>query len=157
MNNIRVAKLKAFEFLCQNRLGVLSSISSDNIPGGSVVYYVVDGKSIYFITTKQSRKDKNLHTDNHAALTIFYEIPPLELQIEGITEIITDQAKKSYITKIYLEYSNKNRDTLNWPPILKLPNKDGFEFFKLTVNWYKFSDFRERTGVIIEGTAKDWE
>lgn len=158
MENTRADKIKAFEFLSNNRFGVLSTISShDNTPQGAVVYYVVVERSIYFITTFQSLKYTNLTIHNYASLTVFSEIPPVELQIGGSTEIITDPDKKSYITKIYLESANKNPKTINWPPILKIPHEKGFEFFKISVDWFKFSDFSEREGNFVEGTSADWE
>ncbi len=157
METERDRKIKAFEFLCGNRLGVISTISSlDYTPQGSLVYYVVDGKNIYFITTQQSRKIHNLTSRNSISFTLFSEIPPLELQIEGDTQFVTDQDKKTHISKIYLENANKNPDTINWPPILKLPNDEGFHFVKITISKFKFSDFTKSERSIIEGTPKDW-
>jgi len=158
MENEKVKKIKAFEFLCDNRLGVVSTISyKDLSPQGSLIYYVVDQKFIYFITTRQSRKLGNINQDNNIAFTVFTEIPPLELQVEGTVESVDDPDKKSHISKIYLENANKNPDTIDWPPILKLPNNEGFIFVKVTINWFKFSDFSEREGNVVEGTPADWE
>lgn len=158
MKNSRVTKIKAFEFLCDNRLGLVSSVSyKDSSPEGAVVYYVVDGKSIYFITPRQSRKLANINQNNNIAFTVFTENPPLELQIEGTVQSIDDPQQKSYISKIYLENANKNPNTINWPPILKLPNDEGFIFVKITVKWFKFSDFSERESDIVEGTPEDWQ
>lgn len=157
MESEKAKKLKAFEFLCDNRFGVLSTTSlQDNTPQGSLIYYVIDEKFIYFIATKQSRKFKNISKYTNVSFTVFTEIPPIELQLEGITEVINDPDKKSHISKIYLENANKNPDTINWPPILKLPNDEGFEFVKITVSWFKFSDFQTREGIIVEGTPEDW-
>lgn len=157
MDNPRDRKLTAFEFLCDNRLGVLSSVSpKDHAPQASLIYYVVDGKNIYFVTTKQSRKIENITQNNRVSFTIFSEIPPLELQVEGTTEFVANQDKKSHISKIYMENANKNNETLHWPPILKLPNDEGFHFVKITVSYFKYSDFRARDGKIVEGTPSDW-
>jgi nitroimidazol reductase NimA-like FMN-containing flavoprotein (pyridoxamine 5'-phosphate oxidase superfamily) len=158
MENIKGQKLKAFEFLCDNRLGVVSTISyKTQKPEGALVYYVVDQKFIYFITPRQSRKLANINQDNNIAFTVFTEISPMELQLQGTVESIDDPEKKSHISKIYLENANKNPDTINWPPVLKVPNDEGFIFVKVTTNWFKFSDFSEREGNIVEGTPTDWE
>jgi len=99
MENIRDKKLQAFEFLCDNRLGVISTLSyKNNLPQGSLVYYVVDEKFIYFITTRQSRKLANINQNNNIAFTIFTEVPPMELQIEGTVQSIDDPKKKSHIS-----------------------------------------------------------
>lgn len=150
--------IRAFEFLCDNRLGVVSTVSyKDQKPEGALVYYVVDKKSIYFITPRQSRKLANMNQDNNIAFTVFTEISPIELQLQGTVESIDDPEKKSYISKIYLENANKNPDTINWPPVLKVPYDEGFIYVKVTVNWFKFSDFSDREANIIEGTPADWE
>lgn len=151
-------KLKAFEFLCDNRLAVVSTTSyKDQSPEGAVVYYVVDEKFIYFITARESRKLANINQNNNLAFTIFSEVPPLELQIQGTAESVDDPEQKGRISKIYLENANKNPDTINWPPILKLPNDEGFIFVKVTINWFKFSDFRQQEGQIVEGSPSDWQ
>lgn len=167
MENAKGQKLKAFEFLCDNRLGVVSTISYKNAqPEGALVYYVVDQKFIYFITARQSRKLANLNMNNNIALTVFTETLPMELQIQGTVESVDDPEKKSYISKIYLENANKqssqpgglkNPNTINWPPVLKVPNDEGFIFVKIKINWFKFSDFSEREGNIVEGTPEDWQ
>jgi len=166
MENTKSQKLKAFEFLCDNRLGVVSTISyKTHKPEGSLVYYVVDQKFIYFITPRQSQKLANMNQDNNIAFTVFTETDPMELQIHGTVQSIDDPEKKSYISRIYLENANKqslrsgdlkNPNTINWPPILKVPNDEGFIFIKVTVNWFKFSDFSEREGNVVEGSPADW-
>lgn len=158
MDNQRDRKLTAFEFLCDNRLGVLSYIAEqENTPHGALVYYVVDGKNIYFVTTQQSQKVKNLTHNNRASFTIFTEIPPLELQMEGNVEFISDPGMKAAISKIYLENANKNPETINWPPILKLPNDEGFDFLKFEISHFKYSNFTEKTGSVVEGVPGDWD
>lgn len=158
MEDSKVGKIKAYEFLSRSRYGVLSTISfQDNTPQGAVVYYVVEERGIYFITAVQSRKYSNLTKNNKVSLTVFSEIPPLELQIGGTAESVIDPDKKSYITKIYMDSANKNPLTQNWPPILKVPHEKGFEFFKISVDWFKFSDFSERVGNFVEGTGQDWQ
>jgi nitroimidazol reductase NimA-like FMN-containing flavoprotein (pyridoxamine 5'-phosphate oxidase superfamily) len=138
---------------------VLSTVSPESdMPQSALVYYVVDESfPLFIVTIKQSRKIKNLLKNQKVSLVIFSEIPPIELQIEGTAEIIEDPHKKNQMSERYLEVSNKNPETLNWPPILKLPNSDGFEFLKVTIDWFKYSDFSEREGSIVEGTPADWQ
>lgn len=157
MDQTKAQQLKAFEFLCDNRLGVVSTISyKTHKPEAALVYYVVDDKSIYFITPRQSRKLANMNQDSNVAFTVFTEIDPMELQLEGTVESIDDPDKKSYITKIYLENANKNPGTINWPPVLKVASDEGFIFVKLNIETFKFSDFTEKQGLITEGTPSDW-
>lgn len=156
MSSDRTGKLKAFEFLCDNRLAVLSTVSLENKPESALVYYVVDGKTVYFISSRISRKLRNLLTNDRISLVVFKEFPPLEIQVEGTAETINDSKLKSYIAKLYLEKANKNPQTINWPPVLKLPNLDGFAFSKILIDWFKFSDFSNPEAQIVEGTTEDW-
>ncbi len=170
MDNEKNLKLKAYEFLCDNRYGVVSTVSYNaSKPQSSVVYYAVDEKFIYFITPLQSRKLGNMNQNNNIAFTIFTEIPPMELQLEGTVESVdeADKETKKRITDIYLENANKqslisrdlenkNSETINWPPVLKVPNDEGFVYVKITINWFKFSDFSNQESRIVEGTPADW-
>lgn len=158
MNRPRTEKFKALEFLCDNRIAVLSTISEAGKSQSSLIYYVVDEKfPLFIITTKESRKVKNILKNNKVSLVIYSEIPPIELQIEGTAEIVTKPEKKEQMSERYLEVSNKNPDTLNWPPVMKLPNTEGFEFIKVTIDWFKYSNFSEREGSIVEGVPADWQ
>lgn len=158
MNRPRTEKYKALEFLCDNRIAVLSTISESGKPQSSLIYYVVDEKfPLFIITTKESRKVKNILHNDKVSLVISSEIPPVELQLEGTAEIVSDPMKKEQMSERYLEVSNKNPDTLNWPPVMKLPNTEGFDFIKITIDWFKYSNFSEREGSIVEGTPADWQ
>lgn len=158
MNKPRTEKFKALEFLCDNRMAVLSTISESGESQSSLVYYVVDEHfPLFVITTKESRKVKNILKNNKVSLVIYSEIPPIELQLEGIAEIVESHEKKNQMSERYLEVSNKNPDTINWPPVMKLPNIEGFDFIKITINWFKYSNFSEREGSIVEGTPADWQ
>lgn len=154
--NDRTRRFKALEFLCINNLAILSTHGSV-YPESSVLYYFVGEKnSIFMITLKESRKVKNILNNNNVALVVFSEIPPLELQIEGKTERVEDPVKKNSIAKLYLEMAAKSPSAKNWPPVMKLPNTQGFEFIKVNVNKFKYSDFRNSPSTIVEGTSADW-
>lgn len=157
MDNERIKKLKAFEFLCERRYGTASTVSIENKPESALLYYIVKDKDIYFITPRISRKYRNLLTNDRISLTVFSEKPPLELQIEGSAETIDNPDLKDEIAKLYLEQANKNPQTVNWPPVLKLPNLEGFGFIRINAEWFKFSDFSSQDASVIEGSAQDWE
>ena len=157
MDNDRTRKLRALEFLCDNRYGVVSTISIQNKPESALVYYVVDGKDIFFITPSISRKLMNITTNERIAFVVFKELPPMEIQVEGIAQVVEDPQIKNRISGLYLEKANNNPQTINWPPILKLPNLDGFAFIKITVDCFKFSDFSKADAAIVEGAIEDWE
>lgn len=146
--------LKAWECLVNNKLAVLSTISSEsNSPQSSAIYYVNDENfHLFMITPKDSKKAKNILKNNKVSLVVVEEKNSVELQIEGVVEMVEDPERKSYLADRYL-----NTAGINWPPVTKLHSKEGYEFLEITINWFKYSDFSEDTASIVEGTPKDWQ
>ena len=151
--------LKAWEFLKNNRLASLATISSEeNAPQASLIYYIAsENFHIYIVTAKDSRKFKNITKNNKVALVVGQEMDPLVLQLEGTTEIVEDESKIHDLSSRYLEIANSNTKTPNWPPVMRLSVSEGYVFVKITVTHFKFSDFTGLDSFIIEGTPKDWQ
>lgn len=145
----------AVEFLKSNRLAVLSTVSHHSTPQSAFIYYVVDENyDIYFITTKESRKLKNILENNSVALVIAQEVEPYELQIEGVAEVIKDMKKKMVILDKYSHRANENPKSFNWPPLMQLTTDKGVEFMKINIQWFKYSEFSGTTPLIVEGYFK---
>lgn len=152
----KTIKLKAFEFLCDNKVGVLTTISAYNLPESAVIYYIVQGKDIYIISRENTAKIQNILRNNKVSLVMFKEIPPVELQIQGTAGVINEAGQKASISSLYLETASKNGGVENWPPVMKLLNAGSFEFIKISIDRFKFSDFSGQDAVIAEGTVADW-
>lgn len=152
----KIGKLKAFEFLCKNKIGILSTVSGNNTPDSALIYYLVLGKDIYLISRANTAKIQNILQNAKVSLVVFTETPPLELQIQGSAHVITEPGQKSQISSLYLETTNKNGGVENWPPVMKLLNAGNFEFIKISIEKFKFSDFSGQDAVVVEGTVSDW-
>lgn len=153
-------KLRAWEFLKNSRLATISTISKDvNRPEASLIYYVTDDDfHVYMITSTESRKIKNILKNNKVALVIGQETEPVVLQIEGEAKMVDELDKKREISNRYLELANEaNPKSFNWPPVMKIPSESGFIIVKITISWFKFSDFTGPGSVIIEGNPNDWK
>lgn len=150
--------LKAWGFLKKNRLAAIATISSENnAPQAAFVYYLTDEDfHIYIITAKDSRKFSNISKNNKVALVIGQEMEPLVLQIEGDAAIEKDKGKIHHLSSKYLEAANVNTTTPNWPPVMKLAVDQGYEFIKITITHFKFSDFVGLDSFIAEGTPENW-
>lgn len=148
---------KAWEFLKNNKLSTIATMSFEGNPQASLIYYVTDDNfHIYMVTSTESRKIKNILRNNKVALVIGQEVEPIVLQMEGEAQIIDDQDKKREIANRYLESANQsNPKSINWPPIRKIPSESGFIICEIIISWYKFSDFSGIESIIIEGTPKD--
>lgn len=149
---------KAWEFLKKNRLATLATISiENNAPQAAFVYFLTDEDfHIYIVTAKDSRKFSNISKNNKVALVIGQEMEPLVLQIEGTAKIEADKSKIHHLSSKYLGVANVNTTTPNWPPVMKLAVDQGYEFIKVTITHFKFSDFVGLDSFIVEGTPENW-
>jgi hypothetical protein len=76
---------RIYNFLKEQRIGVLSTVTPDNNPHGVVVYYTVEQDfTIGIVTKRGTRKYENLLHNNHAMLTVFDAYSQATLQITGI-------------------------------------------------------------------------
>lgn len=159
MDSDKTNTLKAWKFLKNNRMATIATISADgNSPQASLIYYVTDENfHIYMVTSKESRKIKNILKNNKVALVIGQEAEPKVLQIEGEAKMVDDQDKKREIANRYLKIANEsNPKSINWPPVMKIPSESGFIMLEITILHFKFSDFAGTESLIVEGTYKDW-
>ncbi len=153
-------KTKAWEYLKNNHLAVLATISShDGNPQASLVFYVTDDDFyLYLVINQDSRKMQNIAKNNHVALVIGQENKPMSMQVVGTAEILEDSEKKDIVAKQYLDIAKaSNPNSPNWPPIMKIRTLTDFVFLKITIDWCKFSDFQGSEAYTIEGNPTDWK
>lgn len=143
----------ALHFLRKNRLALFASIGADtSAPQASCLYYVVEGvDQLYLVTRKESRKIPNIRKNKKIALVVAQEVEPLELQIEGDAEIITDTVLEASILKKFLAVATANPASMNFPPVVQLFEK-GFCFIKITISWMRYSDFSGTEPLVFETT-----
>lgn len=152
--------LNSLRFLQNNRLGVLATMSpKTNTPEAALMYYAVDEFfHIDLATPKNSRKMRNIPLCEHVAFVIGDETSYQELQIEGVAEILQDVSLKSIIINRISQISNQNPSAFTLPPLTQLSQEKGLEFLRITVTWFKYSDFSVgKIPLITEGTPRDWE
>jgi len=76
---------RIYDFLKENHIAVLSSITPDGDPHGAVVYYMVDADFTFHILTKKgTRKYDNLAHNGRVMLTIFKAGTQTTVQVTGI-------------------------------------------------------------------------
>jgi uncharacterized pyridoxamine 5'-phosphate oxidase family protein len=73
------------DFLSEQHVAVLSSVTPDNNPHGSVVYYTIDeeGFTTHILTKTGTRKYENLTHNDHVMLTVFEAHTQTIAQITG--------------------------------------------------------------------------
>lgn len=74
--------------------GKLATTRKDGTPHVAPIWYVVDGRTLLFMTAAQSLKGRNLRRDPRAALCVDDERPPFAfVVVEGSVEISEEPAE----------------------------------------------------------------
>ncbi|MEO6513908.1 MAG: pyridoxamine 5'-phosphate oxidase family protein [Candidatus Saccharimonadales bacterium] len=111
---------RIFSFLKQNPIGVLSTVTPNNSPHGTVVYFQINKDfTVSFLTKTETRKYSNLSHNNHVMLTVFEPESQAVAQVIGTTEEIEDGFETNSIAGTILGISMKTSEA-GTPPISKL-------------------------------------
>ena len=131
----------AVNFLCANRLGVLATSShEDDSPQTAFVYYVLNKElDIFILTSKESRKFKNITKNSKVSFLVGQEIDPVVLQIEGLASVVVDANLKFEVTKLLATAANANPKSLSFPPQFYIAGKN--EIIQISATALKYSNF----------------
>jgi general stress protein 26 len=123
-----------YNFIKQQNLAVVSTLSKDNKPEAALVGFAVSQDlEIVFDTVKTSRKYQNLLHNPLVAVVIGWD-NETTVQYEGIaTELNAPDA--DYYREIYFGvYPDGRERTKTWPYIVH---------FKITPKWIRYSNFND--------------
>lgn len=111
---------RIYNFLAEQRLGVLSTVTPDNNPHGAVVYYALDDDfTIHILTKKGTRKYDNLVHNDHVMLTVFEPRKQITAQVSGIAVEREGRADISRTAGAIFGATTRTSDS-GLPPIVKL-------------------------------------
>jgi len=117
-------KSQIIEFMRQNPVGVLSSITPDGEPHGSVIYFAIDrDQNIAFITKTKTRKYQNLQQHPKVTLTCFEASTQTTVTVVGKVEEVKESFDINAIAGAIVSASLKTTDD-GVPPITKLKAGD---------------------------------
>lgn len=135
------SKEKVYTFLQSHALGVLSTISSDNTPYASPIYFIIDEKlNFYFLTKSDTTKALNIKNNKNVALTVIHPSQPITVQATGSVEEVQEP---EILTKI-AEANAQEKGGFSWPPPLSKLQSDGYLLmYKLQPNWLRVGNFTE--------------
>lgn len=136
MNNL---KSEALSFLMSQKGGVISTVG-ENGPESAFVFYDADEDfSIYFATSINSRKYKNIKNNNKVAFVVYTIEPPKTIQIEGeIVEVSDKEVLKNSLANYVDVASYGMKDNA---PVTKIDSVDNFVMYKIKPNFIKWSDY----------------
>jgi len=111
---------RIYGFLHSNPIGVLSSVSPDGEPHGSVIYFTIDNDfQVSFVTKQDTRKYDNLKRHDHVLLTVYEPQAQTVAQVTGKAVEIKDSFEINAVAGAILAASLKTSDG-GLPPISKL-------------------------------------
>lgn len=133
------ARTDALAFLKRNKLGVLATISAEDTPHASMVYYTADDDfNFYFLTLVSTRKYSALCAHPQVAFTIARDDVPQTLQIEGMAMDISLDAEASKKKEEIFEVLNSN--PWFYAPVTKLdPATTAVIWVRPT--WIRWADY----------------
>ena len=108
------------EFLHQNPIGILSTVTPNGEPHGAVIYFVIDDDfTASFLTRCGTRKSDNIKHQDHVTLTVYEPESQTTAQIIGRAKEINDNDRVNSIASDVLRISLKTSEA-GIPPISKL-------------------------------------
>jgi general stress protein 26 len=124
-----------YQFINQQKLGVVSTIKLLNKPEAAVIGIAISvNLEIIFDTVKTSRKHQNILQNPNVALVTGWD-DEITVQYEGIAEILGDDNEAGNLKEVYFRTFPDGRERAEtWP---------GLVHIKLSPKWIRYSNFNE--------------
>jgi general stress protein 26 len=124
-----------YQFIKQQRYGVLSSINSGGTPESALVGIAVcNNLNIVFDTLNSSRKYRNILLKPQVSMVIGWD-DETSVQFEGEAEILGDDVASDNFRQIYFTAWPDGRERAEtWP---------GLVHIKIKPKWIRYSNFKE--------------
>jgi general stress protein 26 len=98
MSELTERQWRIYHFLRAHPIGVLATVTPENEPHGTVIYYSIDKHfDVFFVTKSQTRKNDNLKHNKHVMLTVFEASSQTIAQIIGTARESTDDNNVSSV------------------------------------------------------------
>lgn len=136
-------KEEAKNFLKNNYLASVSTVSAEGEPQVAVVlYYADDDFNLYFLTRQHTRKAINLKTNKKVGVAIGNNRFPGTVQLQGDADSKTEYMQ-AFVEK--LEERSDLNDAYSGP-FLKVRGID-FQVFKVIPGWLRYTSLNLETGL----------
>jgi general stress protein 26 len=129
-----------YAFIARHRYGVVASSSANGAPESALVGIAVSPDlEIYFDTTGDTRKAKNLRRDPRISIVIGWDNEQ-SVQLEGVADEPSG-FELAALKNIYFAVWPDGPQRENWP---------GITWFRVRPNWIRFSDFNRPADAVRE-------
>jgi len=111
---------RIYNFLSNNRTGVLTTVDPNGEPHGTVIYYTIDDRfNVSFLTKTGTKKYDNLTKKNHTVLVVFESSSQTVAQIIGKANEIKDSYAVNEVAADVFKTSLSHSES-GLPPLIKL-------------------------------------
>ena len=132
---------QARDFISQQAMGVIATVSPNNTPEAATVMYMMDHEwNIYVLTHEDSQKVQNIKQNPKVAFVIGTTLVAHTVQIRATAELI--DSKHEAFARISQHFASSRQHTLN--PIYKVYEKN-YVIIKMTVDWLRYLSFDQLT------------
>src|ERR1700712_2875831 len=124
-----------YQFINQQKLGVVSTINAENKPEAALIGIAVTiNLEIIFDTVKTSRKYCNILNNPNVAVVAGWD-GEITLQYEGVAETLGNDSESDNLREIYFSaYPDGVERAASWP---------GLVHVKVSPKWIRYSNFNE--------------
>lgn len=128
------------EFLKTHNVGVLATATANGKPHAATVYVTYDQQfNVYFVTKKDTQKNRNLQENSRAAIAIYDAPSQTTVQAEGTAVAVTDsQLVESIITEVWSVALRTSQSHI--PPTTKL-TAGGYIVYRLSAPSLRMATF----------------
>lgn len=144
------AKVRAKEFIAENPLGVMATLSSTNEPETAAVYCVLDDDmNLYFLSASKTRKLDNIEQRPAVSITFMSEAGMQTLQVQGKGHVLATPVSAIEFNRVpkpivdaLIDIHIKQRDA--WPtPAFKTGGGTQY-FVRIAPTWMRLADFSKK-------------
>lgn len=127
----------AWQFLTQQGMCTIATISPENTPeAASVAFFMDHDWTIYIVTHPESRKLKNISSNPKVAIVAGTTLIPQTVQIEGTAEIMTSSSADFPV----ISEKIKNSGKFTMDPIIQTL-VGNYVILKIHITWLRYLRF----------------
>ncbi len=136
-----ISKQQIHEFLSQNKMGTLATVTKEGKPHADTIYYTIgDSFEICFLTETGTLKYKNIQYHNDVFFVVTNPEKKVTAHIKGIASLVTDKDSLKTMMEHFAVILNGEESFDTVLPILK--RDDGnMVVVKISPEEIRFSDY----------------
>lgn len=138
--DIDKSRERIYDFLKENGVGVLATVSAAGKPHAATIYFTFDKQlNLYFITKKQTQKSLNIQENPKAAIAVYDPATQTTVQAEGtLTEVTNEDRINGVFVDVWKIAFRTSQNTA--PPTTRL-KAGGYIVYQLSTPSLRMAKF----------------